>query len=73
MRKIQGVLGLKYELGPGHRAIAAPCAMGKASVCDYLSADKAGLIWTADSWGLDIPSGQVLRSRGANVHAGHLC
>jgi hypothetical protein len=46
MRKIREVLRLKYELGLGHRAIAVSCAIGKASVCDYLKrADKAGLTW----------------------------
>jgi transposase len=46
MRKIREVLRLKYELRLGHRAIAASCAIGKASVCDYLKrADKAGLTW----------------------------
>jgi transposase len=46
MRKIREVLRLKYELGLGHRAIAASCAIGKASVCDYLKrADKSGLTW----------------------------
>jgi transposase len=46
MRKIREVLRLKYELRLGHRAIAASCAIGKASVSDYLKrADRAGLTW----------------------------
>jgi transposase len=46
MRKIREVLRLKYELGLGHRAIAASCAIGKATVCDYLKrADQAALTW----------------------------
>jgi hypothetical protein len=46
MRKIREVLRLRYELGLGHRAIAASCAIRKASVCDYLKrAHKAGLTW----------------------------
>jgi hypothetical protein len=46
MRKIREVLRLKYELGLGHRAIAASCAIGKATVCDCLKrADKAALTW----------------------------
>jgi transposase len=46
MRKIREVLRLKNELGLGHRAIAASCSIGKASVCDYLKrATKAGLTW----------------------------
>jgi transposase len=46
MRKIREVLRLKNELGLGHRAIAASCAIAKGSVCDYLKrAEKAGLTW----------------------------
>lgn len=46
MRKIREVLRLKHELWLGHRAIAASCAIGKASVCEYLKrADKVGLTW----------------------------
>lgn len=46
MRKIREVLRLKHELGLGHRAIAASCAIAKTSVCDYLKrAEKAGLTW----------------------------
>jgi transposase len=46
MRKIREVLRLKNELGLGHRAIAASCAIAKGSVCDYLKrAAKAGLTW----------------------------
>src|SRR5580658_4482884 len=46
MRKIREVLRLKYELRLGHRAIAASCAIGKASVSDYLKrAERAGLTW----------------------------
>ncbi len=46
MRKIREVLRLKFERGLGHRAIAASCAIGKGSVCDYLSrAREAGLTW----------------------------
>ena len=46
MRKIREVLRLKYELGLGHRAIAASCAIAKGSVSDYLRrAQDAGLTW----------------------------
>ena len=46
MRKIREVLRLKYELGLGHRAIAASCAIARSSVSDYLRrADEAGLTW----------------------------
>jgi transposase len=46
MRKIREVLRLKYELRQSHRAIAASCALGKASVCDYLKrARRAALTW----------------------------
>ena len=46
MRKIREVLRLRYEVKLGHRAIAASCAIGRASVCDYLKrAEKAGLTW----------------------------
>jgi transposase len=46
MRKIREVLRLRYELKLGHRAIATSCALGRASVCDYLKrAERAGLTW----------------------------
>lgn len=46
MRRIREVLRLKYELGLGHRAITASCALSKGSVSDYLKrARDAGLAW----------------------------
>ncbi len=46
MRKIREVLRLRYEVKLGHRAIAASCAIGRASVCGYVKrAETAGLTW----------------------------
>lgn len=46
MRKIREVLRLKHEVGLGQRAIAASCAIGKGTVCEYLArAREAKLTW----------------------------
>ena len=46
MRKIKEVLRLKFELGFSQRQIARSCAIGRATVDDYLKrADAAGLSW----------------------------
>lgn len=46
MRKIREVLRLKFEQGQGHRAIAASCGIGVATVSDYLRrAHGAGIGW----------------------------
>jgi len=46
MRKIKEVLRLKYELGLGQRQIARSCAIGQATVAEYLKrAEAAGIGW----------------------------
>ena len=46
MRKIKEVLRLKFELGFSQRQIARSCAIGRATVDDYLKrAEAAGLNW----------------------------
>lgn len=46
MRKIQEVLRLKFEQHRGHRAIAASCGIGVATVSEYLKrARESGLEW----------------------------
>jgi transposase len=46
MRKIKEVLRLKYELNLGQRQIARSCAVGLATVSDYLArAERAGIGW----------------------------
>jgi transposase len=46
MRKIQEVLRLKFEQHCGHRAIAASCGIGVATVSEYLKrARESGVEW----------------------------
>jgi len=53
MRKIKEVLRLKYELNLGQRQIARTCAVGLATVNDYLArAERAGIGWPLpEGWG----------------------
>src|SRR5215472_12834657 len=53
MRKIKEVLRLKYELKLGQRQIARSCAVGLATVNDYLArAERAGIGWPLpEGWG----------------------
>src|SRR5215469_35506 len=46
MRKIKDVLRLRHELGMGQRQIARSCAIGQATVADYLKrAAAVGIGW----------------------------
>jgi transposase len=46
MRKIKEVLRLRFELGLGQRQIARSCAIGQATVAEYLKrAEAAGVGW----------------------------
>jgi transposase len=48
MRKIREVLRLKFECGRTHRQISASCAIGVATVSDYLQrARERGVDWAA--------------------------
>ena len=46
MRKVKEVLRLRWECGLSYRQIARSCAVGRATVADYVHrATAAGLSW----------------------------
>ena len=69
MRKIKEVLRL-HSLGLSQRQIAVSCAVGQATVSEYLKAAKAaGLKWPdIAEWGEDQLTGTVAPSRGRPDH-----
>ena len=72
MRKIKEVLRLKYELNLGQRQIARSCAVGLATVHDYLArAERAGVGWPLpEGWEESELEAALIRLRACRPRTG---